>query len=810
MDRNELLRQLMETFKLELDEHVATLNNGLLAMEEGLPPEEGDKVLKELFRAAHSVKGSARAVEMRDIELVSHKMEDVFEALKQGELSLSSGLVDGLLRATDILSETMTLHLQGKTIPRGTRDALMARLDQSLTSPMPDTADTSADTGAFARKEEDGIQPPRVTPIPDGDASTVPGLSPPARDRIASATESPVFPTREQQMVPDRSGEVDTPEDPECAAKSNCLFIQPVGRDTIRVATEKLDELMAFMGQLQVSRMRMEQRLGEVKAVQEQFGAWEKAWRKVKHHKRTVLRRDNDNDLETLMGFCERNERYLKEMRREVDGIAARVENDYRDMTLLTDDMQNGIRQIRMVPVSTLFDLFPRMIRDIGKEKKKFVQLRLEGMKTEMDRQVLEGLKDPLIHLLRNAVDHGIESPHVRRQKNKPEQGTITLKAFQQGNQVVIEVSDDGAGIHLAGVRKAAIENHLMAPADVKTLSLQETVDLIFHSGLSTHKTVTELSGRGVGMDVVREQLEKLHGQVKTTTETDRGTTFHLILPLTLATSHVLMLSVAGETLAIPTTSVERILSIDPTGIGSMEGRPAITINNQALPLISMAQVLELHHAEDGMKGEDKLSVVVLGAVEKRMAFQVDNFLGDQDVVVKSLGPQLSGVRHIAGATLLGTGQVVMILNAGSMMQWAKGSSKPSYPVRAQLKKPDAKKILVVDDSITTRLLEKNILENHGYQVRQAADGMQGWELLQEETFDAVVFDIEMPRMNGLQLTEKVRQEGRFENMPIILVTSLGASMDKIRGMEAGADAYITKGAFDQKELLETIERLIG
>ncbi len=769
MDRNELLRQLMETFKLELDEHVATLNKGLLAMEEGLSTEEGDKVLKELFRAAHSVKGSARAVEMRDIEVLSHKMEDVFEALKQGDLSFSSGLVDGLLRATDILSETMTLHLQDKKMPPGTIPEIMNRLDRALTNPMPDVSDGFKDT-AGSEKNEDPIKPSRAMPASDEPEVPIPDLKSSTLDSMTSG----------------------------------------VGGDTIRVATKKLDELMAFMGQLQVSRMRMEQRLGEFKAVQEQFGAWEKSWRKVKHHKRTVLRPDNENALETLMGFCELNERYLKEIRREFDGITARVENDYRDMTLLTDDMQNGVRQIRMVPVSTLFDLFPRMIRDIGKDRGKSVQLRLEGMKTEMDRQVLEGLKDPLIHLLRNAVDHGIEPPDARRKNNKPDQGTILLKAFQQGNQVVIEVSDDGAGIHLAAVKKAAVEKNLMTPADISNLSPRETVDLIFHSGLSTHKTVTELSGRGVGMDVVREQLEKLHGQVKTTTEPDRGTTFHLILPLTLATSHVLMLSVSGETLAIPTTSVERILSIDSTDIGSMEGKPAITINNQALPLISMAQVLELHHAEDGMNGNEKLSVVVLGAVEKRMAFQVDKFIGDQQVVVKSLGPQLNGVRHIAGATLLGTGQVVMILNAGSMMQWAKGASQRSYPVRPQVKKTAAPKILVVDDSITTRLLEKNILENHGYQVCQAADGMQGWDLLQEEPFDAVVFDIEMPRMNGLQLTEKVRQDTRFDNMPIILVTSLGGSMDKIKGMEAGADAYITKGSFDQKELLETIERLIG
>ena len=807
MDRNELLRQLMETFKLELDEHVATLNRGLLAMEKGLSPEEGDTVLKELFRAAHSVKGSARAVEMRDIEAVSHKMEDVFQSIKEGKLQLSSGVVDGLLGATDILTETMNLHLQGKKMPYETRHEVMELLDQAVARSNQDQTEMPSAPGH--EPEPVVEQPPAEMTPPVQEPSPVPE-TPPVPDRPGTISEKPATAPVQETEHTDRQSAVGTTDNFECITESDRHSIRPVGGETIRVATEKLDGLMACMGQLLVSRMRMEQRLGELKAVQEQFATWEKSWRKVKHLKREMLRRGGDSDLDVLVEFLDLNEQYLKEMRREFDGLSAREENDYRHLTLLTDDMQDGVRQIRMVPVSTLFDLFPRMIRDIGKEKGKSVQLKLEGMDTEIDRQVLEGLKDPLVHLLRNSVDHGIELPDVRRKNNKAEQGTITLKAFQQGNQIVIEVSDDGAGIHLAAVRRVAIEKNLMTPAQAQALTPQETVDLIFHSGLSTHASVTALSGRGVGMDVVREQLEKLHGQVKTTTKSHKGTTFHLILPLTLATSHVLMLSVAGETVAVPTTSVERILSIDPSTIGSMEGKPAVTINGQALPLISLAQVLELPDAGNGMNRHEKISVVVLGAVEKRMAFQVDGFIGDQEIVVKSLGQQLRRVRHIAGATILGSGQVVMILNAGSMMQTAKRASARAYPVRPLVTKTAVKKILVVDDSITTRLLEKNILENQGYQVVQAADGMEGWEIMQSDSFDAVVFDIEMPRMNGLQLTEKVRGEGRFENLPVILVTSLETSRDKIRGMEAGADAYITKGSFDQQELLETIERLIG
>ena len=793
MDRSELLRQLMETFKLELDEHVSTLNKGVLAMERGeLSPEEKKEVVKELFRAAHSIKGSARAVELRDIEMVSHKMEDVFEGLKEQTLELSSDLADGLLRATDILSESMALYLRGSSLPHEIRRDIIAQLNPPLKNP----GKGSAPVGEHQEPAAAGEL--AVAEAPEQDSGAPSSFESHERTAMEKATT----------FAWDR--EEETTEDFECITASDCHAIQSAGAETIRVATKKLDGLMAGMGQLLMSGMRMEQRMHEMKAVQVQFRKWEKSWRRVKPYKRAIRHHSGEYDLNAFMEFCDLNEQYLKEIRRKVDEISSCVENDYRHLTLLTDDLQDGVRQIRMVPVATLFDLFPRMIRDIGKDRGKLVQLRLEGTETEIDRQVLERLKDPLTHLLRNAVDHGIELPDVRRNQNKPGQGTITLKAHQLGNRIVIEISDDGAGIDLDAVRRMAVEKQLINPTDAEAMSPPETVNLIFSSGLSTQKTVTKLSGRGVGMDVVREQLEKLYGQVKITTERSKGTTFHLVLPLTLATCHVLMLSVAGETVAIPTTSVERVLSIDIEAVGSLEGKPAVTINGQALPLVSMARILELPDGGEGMEEDKKLSVVVLGAVEKRMAFQVERFIDDQEVVVKSLGCQLSGVRHIAGATLLGSGQVVMILNAGSMMQAAKDSAAGIYPVRLKMEKPVVKKILVVDDSITTRLLEKNILENRGYRVIQAADGMEGWNILQSESFDAVVFDIEMPHMNGLQLTEKVRQESRFDHLPIVLVTSLERSEDKVRGMEAGADAYITKGAFDQQELLETIERLIG
>ena len=588
-------------------------------------------------------------------------------------------------------------------------------------------------------------------------------------------------------------------------------FPRHMAGDTIRVKTEKLDALMAGMGELLVARMRMEQRLGELKSVQSVLGGWDKLWRKSRALKRALDRRkDGDSELAGLLDSFSINENHINSVGQNINRLSESMESDYRQLALLTDDMQDGVRRVRMVPIATLFDLFPRMIRDIGREKGKEVDLVLQGAETEIDRQVLEGLKDPLTHLLRNAIDHGVETPDERLTKGKGRKGMIRLKALQSGNHIILEVSDDGRGINLAAVRRAAVKKNLITPADAETLGAEETIDLVFQSGLSTHVTVTDLSGRGVGMDVVREQLQKLHGQIKTHTEVDKGTSFTLILPLTLATSHVLMLSVSGQTVAVPNTTVERILQFKPEEIRRMEGKPAVRIDGRALPLFSMAEILELPVMENAENDNKKIGVVVLGAVEKILAFQVDKFLGAQEVVVKNLGPQLQRVRNISGATILGTGQVVMILNPGSIIYSAQGLRGSSLLKKGQVKRQVVKKVLVVDDSITTRTLERNILENAGYTVSQAADGLEGWEKMQEESFDALVFDIEMPRMNGFQLTEKVRRDNRFEHLPIVLVTSLESPEDKLKGMEAGADVYITKGSFDQQELLETIERLIG
>ncbi|MBL6982371.1 MAG: hybrid sensor histidine kinase/response regulator, partial [Anaerolineales bacterium] len=762
MDRHEeFKRTLLATFKGELDDHLGTLNRELLALERNPPQDEQEAILEEVFRAAHSIKGAARAVDLGNISMLAHRLEDVFSALRRGDLSPSSSLFDALFPFVDALRENMAAHLRGEPIPMENHQQMLDTLEAVMQG----------------KEEIDSVQ--QDTPKPQAPTETV-----------SQENETrPVVQEEQPGYAPKLTGE------------------------TIRVATTKLDILMDGIGELLVSRMRTEQRLAEIRALQANLTQWQKNWRQVRSHYNRIKGRSatdtaatpwGHQDITPVLEFLANNEEQLADLDKDINRLGYRFASDYGHLSLLTDDLQEGVRRVRMLPIASLFDLFPRMVRDLTRQRRKKIVLHLEGADTEVDRQVLEAIKDPLTHLLRNAVDHGIENPDVREAAGKPRQGNITLRAAQKGNTIVIEIRDDGAGIDVEAVRRAAVGRGLMSEAEAANLSERETIDLIFRSGLSTHHQVTDISGRGVGMDVVRQNLELLQGVVTVDTSTGQGTTFTLTLPLTMATNHVLLVEVADQIVAVPTTTVERMMLVSPASLGSIEGKPAIRTQDQPLPLLSLARVLELHGEEKPLAPNQKIPVIVVGVVEKRVAFRVDAFQGTQEVVIKNLGSQLKRVRNVAGATILGSGQVVMILNIADLIQSAQLAPGTKTLVPVEVSEISRRRVLVVDDSITTRTLEKNILENAGYDVLVAADGVEAWGLVQGERFDAIVADIDMPRMDGFKLTEKVKADDLYAELPLVLVTSLESPEDRIRGMEAGADAYITKGAFDQKNLLET------
>jgi two-component system chemotaxis sensor kinase CheA len=837
---DKMLRELMATFQTELQEHLSILTKDLLSLEKNPTSDERTNLLMNVFRAAHSIKGAARTVNLKDIETISHRIEDVLVKIREGHLSLTPQLFDVLLTAVDAIGNAMAAHLRGEQMPTEMMAAVLARLDDT-------TRGQTESSSAQATIEVSGgekSQPPESSAFTSLNSEELPATphadTPPTP--VEPCGQSPCLPAEEgfntqAGQFSSHPGGATSPATPRTDQVNAGTSIPPTNAggssaaggkdqppigprpikldDTIRVRTTKLDALMDGLGELLVMQMRTEKLLAQMKALQERTMRWQKNWRKARPHYNRLQRhcsKTDRTDLTPLFDFLETNEEELKALGTEHNTLLDHLTDDRNHLQIITDDLQNGIRSARMLPITTLFDLFPRMVRDLAHNQSKDIVLEVQGQEAEVDRQALELMKDPLTHLLRNAVDHGIEPPEERLAAGKPRHGTIRLCAEQRGSNLVLTVSDDGRGINLDAVRRAAMEQGLVPSEMMADLSEREVIDLIFHSGLSTAGQITDLSGRGVGMDVVRKNLEQIHGLIQVETRPGVGTTFILMLPLTLTTSQVLLVRVAGETVALPMINVERILHVNAAKVGSIEGHSAIYAEGRPLPLVSLANVLKLSEVEQPLPPDAKIPVVILSVAEKRVALRADGFLSTQQVVLKSLGGQLRRVRNVAGAAILGDGQLVTILNVSDLMRSFHTKSVASLGLPIVTKKPRRWRVLLADDSITTRTLEKHILENAGYEVLTAADGQEAWELIcqnEKGLPDLVVSDIDMPRMNGFVLTQSIKGDSSYARVPVVLVTSLESPQDRLHGMEAGADAYFVKSTFDQRELLETIERLI-
>ncbi len=702
----DIVTELLGIFVDEADDHIRALNRGLLALEE---PGSGDskEILKELFRAAHSLKGAARAVNLPQVESIAHELEDRFSELQDPGTLADQHVIQAAYRKVDELEQ----------------------LVRTATTPV---------TQAGEAAEEDGSSgmPPTPTSVP--------------------------LPHEE----------------------------------TVRVATGKLDALMAQVGELLSSRLGAEQRLAEVRALETSLLQWESAWRQG------AAPGDAGAQGDVPVGGLDR----LKGARRSLVHLREALDDDARRLAQVTSDLEADVRRARVLPLTRILDTFPRMVRDLAKDRQKRVTLVVHGGETEVDRSLLEQIKDPLVHLVRNCVEHGIEMPQDRVSVGKSETGTVSISAYGGGDSLVIDVSDDGAGIDSASVRRQAVERGLLLREAAGELSEQEAVSLIFRPGLSTAETVTELSGRGVGLDAVRDAVERLPGSVTVETRRGEGTTFSLRLPLTLSTMPSLLIEAGDQTFALPVSSVERVLSLGQDDVVAGQGREAVLVDGTPIVLVSLADLLGLAPAAG--TGQAKRPAIVVTSHQRKVAFVADAVRRTGEIVIKQLPAPLSRVRHVAGATILGTGEVAVILSPADLLS----SLERRAGSRAlQIEPGDRERatILIAEDSITTRTLEKNILETAGYSVAVAGDGLEAWAILESTGCDLLVTDVEMPEMDGFALTARVRADARFRDLPIVLVTSLDSREDRERGIKAGADAYIVKGAFDQERLLDTIRKLL-
>ena len=508
-----------------------------------------------------------------------------------------------------------------------------------------------------------------------------------------------------------------------------------------------------------------------------------------------------------VSAFLDRNETIMGSVQNELAILAKDFESDRRALDRRVDELVADTKRVSTVPFSALLESFPKLVRDLCRDCGKDADFLITGGEIEADRRILEEMKDPLVHLVRNCVDHGIETPKQRGEKGKRLRATIHLAISpKSADKVEIVVSDDGVGIDVQKVRAVAAKLGLISREDAAKLDEQQAASLIFKSGVSTSPMITEVSGRGLGLAIVREKVEKVGGSVSIESKPGTGTTFRLILPLTLARFRGILVRVGESSFVLPTRYVQRVLRVSRDEIKSAENRETIEINGRAASAVRLNDVLELTQKHADSDPKRKMPVLVLGWAGEQIGFIVDEILDEQEVLVKSLGKQLRRVRNIAGATVLGSGKVLPVLNVADLMQSA--VSMATGAARQETNE-SPKSILVAEDSITARTLLKNILEFAGYRVKTAVDGVEALSVLANGGFDLVVSDVEMPRMSGFDLTAKIRADKRLSELPVVLVTALESREHRERGVDVGANAYIVKSSFDQGNLLEVVRRLI-
>ncbi|HEY9762239.1 MAG TPA: hybrid sensor histidine kinase/response regulator [Trichocoleus sp.] len=766
--------ELRELFKTTSEERLQAIDSGLLHLEQH--PDDW-ATIEAILREAHSLKGDSNMLGQEDLGTLAHQIEHILGAVKRGEQPFTSEMCDRLSHSMTAIRKLVQQAVTGE--PAGINPFYVLAELMGGSSAQTSNANGSDPSGAPIEAQEEA-------------RLSLPG---------------------EQETPNESVAEVTVEESPSPKRSSHETTQTGYRIETVRVPTHNLDSLMTQAGELTVTKIRVAHRLSEIEAI---TNLWED-WNRDVFVNRFLFDEfhSNTGNARQFQGFFSRAEAHVEQL----GGLANRLRDAlYEDITrleLISDELEEGIRTLRLLPLSTIFNLFPRMVRDLARQEGKAVNLVIEGGNTKADKRILEEMKDPLLHMLRNAIDHGIETPEERVRAGKPEEATLRLRGYQTGNTIVLEVSDDGRGLDTDTIKEMAMRKGLYRTEELDALSSEQIQALILTPGFSTRMMVTEVSGRGVGLDVLRTNVERLKGHIEIESQKGQGCTIRVRLGTTLATAHVLIVSVDGVAYALPVEFVDTARLVDPNDIFTVKNQPSLMHNGQPISVMPLAKLLEFPGTEATIKRTEEnrhLSCIVLKVGSERLGVFVDALVDEQDVVLKPQSQLLQRIRNVSGATILGTGEVCMVLNPQDLIQSTRrGASTVTLSRAVMTEKPVLTKrsVLLVEDSIATRTQEKRILEAAGYEVVTAVDGLDGFNKLQTQHFDAVVSDVQMPHLDGLGLTARIRQHQEYTELPVILVTTLASDDDRKRGADAGANAYITKSSFNQDMLLDTLERLI-
>jgi len=761
---------LLELFALEAETQTAVLSAGLLALERD---PDAARHLEACMRAAHSLKGAARIIGLDDAVRLAHAMEDCLVAAQGGSLRLMAPHIDALLQGTDLLLRIG--QPDGSDGQEGARiEALLVRLQGLL-------------GGAQAQGEAPGLPMPETAsvPLPNAPAAGAP--------------------TALAEVPPGDAGPQE-PADAVHAAPPARALPQDGRERMLRVNAETLNQLLAMAAEGMVESNGLRQ-----------FGTAMQQVRRLQMRAARALDSaqvalSSDTADQRGLGALAEAQELLAGMHRQLaEHLATFEQYDHRSGRLARRLYDTALA-CRMRPLSDAVAGYARMVRDLGRALGKQVRLELSGAQTQIDRDILEQLDAPLAHLLRNAVDHGIEPPAQRLALGKPAEGCIKLHARHNAGRLVIEIADDGAGIDLERLRRAIVRRGLASEQTAEKLSQAELLEFLLLPGFSMRETVSEVSGRGVGLDAVHEMIRQVHGSLRLAQRSGQGMQVHMELPLTLSVVRALLVEVAGEAYAFPLGRVLRAAAIRRDDIEQLEGRQHFHFAGRQVGLLEAAQVLQRPVLA---ARRDEVPTVVIGEHERVFGIAVDRLLGERTLVVQPLADALGKIKDIAAGSLTDDGTPVLIFDVDDMLRSveklvAEGGVERGQQASTEAGTQRRKRVLVVDDSLTVRELERKLLAGRGYDVAVAVDGMDGWNMLRTEAFDLVITDIDMPRMDGIELVTRMKQDPGLRPVPVMIVSYKDREQDRRRGLEAGADYYLAKGSFHDAALLDAAQDLIG
>lgn len=779
--KDDFLKKLLATFKLEAEEHLNAITAGLLELEKSGDAQDQGKVVETVLREAHSLKGAARAVTLTEAEQICQSLEGVFSALKGEKIEAIPEMFDTLHRAVDFLSGIIGSPGEKRSaLPEDQVTNIIEQLARIEAGEPEIPKDLHAEKGLVEKYRE--------------------------KAKAGSAGREPI--------------EIITPEPEPLSGDDRPEARKRPLSGSVRIPMEKLDALLVQTEEMLLIKHAVSQRAQDITDILRTVEAWRNSWAKRYPDLRDIRKtfetegaRGEDAlfhaRIGTLLELSDATSAHLTSVESRITGLRKSVITDLYALESMLGVLLDNVKEMIMLPFSMLLEVFPKFARDLSRDQGKEATLSIKGEEIHVDRRILEEIRDPLMHLVRNCIDHGIETTNERLKHNKPQRGTVTIEVSRENtSKVKVCVSDDGQGIDVEKLKTAVVKRGIMPEKAVKKLTGHEALSLIFESGVSTSSIITDISGRGLGLAIVKEKVGKIGGSISVETHRFQGTSFSIIFPAMLASHRGILVRVEGEEFIIPTAHVERVVRINRDEIKSVENRAAFSINGRMVPCVRLGDILGVPPKEK--KEGEYIQVVILGTGEEGIGFEVDRVEYVEEILVKEFSKNLSRVKNISGATILGTGKVVPILNAADLAKSAIGAPAVSAKAPVSVKSEEEKRsLLVVEDSITSRMLLKNILEAAGYTVKTAVDGIDGFTTLKEGNYDLVVSDIDMPRLNGFGLTAKIRADKKLSNLPVVLVTALESREDRERGIDAGADAYIVKSSFDQTILIDIIRRLI-